>query len=106
VKRAALAAALLLLSPFAFARQLSQSEVERLRLNETHSDKINPNVSAMLVIATNNAIKTVPYRTMKACSQARDVASNPKAPQSATINWGRLTDLGGPALITFTCIPK
>lgn len=60
-----------------------------------------PTGPAYLVIATPQAIRTIPYKTMAACERARRYAAGPPA-GSPTPNGG----VYGPPLVTYTCVPR
>lgn len=55
---------------------------------------------AYLVIATRQAIRTIPYKTMATCERARRYAAGPtseRLPNGA---------LRGPPLVTYNCVPR
>jgi hypothetical protein len=56
---------------------------------------------AFLVIATPQAIRTVPYKTMAACERARSYAAGP--PAGTRLSNGAIL---GPPLVTYQCVPR
>lgn len=66
-------------------------------------DKFDPKLPpgpAYLVIATPQAIRTIPYKTMASCERARRYAVGPTSE--------RLPNgvLRGPPMVTYSCIPR
>lgn len=60
-----------------------------------------PTGPAYLVIATPQAIRTIPYKTMAACERARRYAAGPPAGSRAPGG-----GVYGPPLVTYTCVPR
>lgn len=55
---------------------------------------------ALLVIATSNAVKTIPYRTMRACLRAANAAQQPLA------QTGGVRPVISVPTAQFSCIPR
>lgn len=60
-----------------------------------------PSGPAYLVIASGSAIKTVPYKTMRACLAARAAVAGP--PAGTRLPNGAIL---GPPAVTYSCLPR
>ena len=75
------------------------TDPELLRqLNESPPPPVGP---AYLVISNGQTIKTIPYKSMKACERARRYVSGPPAGSPAPGG-----GVYGPPAVTYACVPR
>lgn len=70
------------------------------RVTPTQSPAIPPG-PALLIISNHQSIRTVPYKSMKACERARRYVSGPPAGSPAPGG-----GVYGPPAVTYACVPR